>query len=156
MSVKIVKAPAGGRSMTRGELEEFLAGKLILRIATVNSRGDPEIQPVWYQYSNGKMYLMTGHDSRKVRNIRHKKTVYFSVDTEIVPYRGAKGRGTATILTDKNRAATIAEEISVRYLGNAEHPMAKRFTNAVREGRDVVIEIVPEYFSVWDYSNLKM
>jgi len=155
-TVKIIKAPAGGRIMTRGELEEFLAGKLLLRIATVNPRGDAEIVPVWYQYTNGKLYLMTGHDSRKVQNIKHKKRVYFSIDTEMVPYKGAKGRGTATIMTDRNRAAGIAEEISVRYLGTAEHPMAKRFKNAVSEGRDVVVEIVPEYFSVWDYTSVKM
>jgi nitroimidazol reductase NimA-like FMN-containing flavoprotein (pyridoxamine 5'-phosphate oxidase superfamily) len=154
-TTKIFKAPAGGGSMTRKELDEFLSGKLILRLATVNHHDDPEIQPIWYHYLNGNLYLMTGHDSRKVRNIRRKNTVYFCVDTEIYPYKGAKGKGVATTVVDKKRAVDIAEKIGVKYLGDAENPMAKRFTNAVREGKDIVIEIVPDYFSVWDYSKLR-
>jgi nitroimidazol reductase NimA-like FMN-containing flavoprotein (pyridoxamine 5'-phosphate oxidase superfamily) len=155
-TTRIFKAPAGGGSMTRKQLEEFLGGKLILRLATVNRNGDPEIQPIWYHYLNGNLYLMTSHDSRKMQNIRRNNKVYFCVDTEIYPYKGAKGKGAATTVTDRQRAVDIAEKIGVKYLGDAENPMAKRFTNAVREGRDIVIEIVPDFFSVWDYSNLKL
>jgi nitroimidazol reductase NimA-like FMN-containing flavoprotein (pyridoxamine 5'-phosphate oxidase superfamily) len=151
-TVRIVKAPAGGRSMTRNEVEELLSrSKLILRLATVNQDGDPEIQPVWYHYANDRLYVMTGHNSRKIRNIRHRKVVYFSVDTEISPYKGVKGKAVATILADNKKAVEIAEEMGARYLGSAKNPMAKRFTEAVRTGKDIVIEIVPEYFSVWDY-----
>ena len=138
--------------MTRQEVEEMLSkSKLLLRLATVNREGDPEIQPVWYQYDKGRLYVMTGHDSRKVENIKHRSTVYFSVDTEISPYKGIKGKAVATLLEDRKKAVAIAEEMGARYLGSAHNPMAKRFTEQVSAGKDIVIEIVPKFFSVWNY-----
>jgi nitroimidazol reductase NimA-like FMN-containing flavoprotein (pyridoxamine 5'-phosphate oxidase superfamily) len=151
-TVKIVKAPAGGGSMNRMEVEDFLAhGKFLLRIATLNHRGDPEIVPIWYHYENGRLYLMTGPDSRKVQNIKRKNSVYFSVDTELVPYKGAKGRATANILRDRSKALGIAEKIVVKYLGDSKSPMGQRYIGHVRDGTEIVVELEPEYFSVWDY-----
>ncbi len=138
--------------MTREEVEDFLSqGKLILRLATVNREGDPEIQPIWYHYANGRLYLMTGPNSRKMQNISRKNRVYFSVDTEISPYKGVKGRGTARTVTDRSLAVSVAEKIGVKYLGSLENPMAKGYRESVRAGKEAVIEITPDFFSVWDY-----
>ena len=151
-TVKIFKAPAGGGSMTRSEIEDFLGhGKFLLRIATVNHSGDPEIVPIWYHYENGKLYLMTGPDSRKMQNIKHKNRVYFSVDTELVPYKGAKGKAIASVLRDKSKALGIAEKIVGKYLGDPKTAMSQRYIGHVRDGTEIVVELEPEYFSVWDY-----
>jgi nitroimidazol reductase NimA-like FMN-containing flavoprotein (pyridoxamine 5'-phosphate oxidase superfamily) len=37
-------------SMTREETEKFLEGKLNLQIATIDEKGEPNIQPVWFYY----------------------------------------------------------------------------------------------------------
>jgi len=151
-TVKIVKAPAGGGSMTRSELEDFLSlGKYLLRIATVNHQGDPQIVPIWYHYENGKLYLMTGPNSRKVQNFKRKNRVYFSVDTEISPYKGAKGKATANIVKDNSKAIGIAEKIVGKYLGDPKSAMSQRYIGHVRDGTEIVVELEPEYFSVWDY-----
>ena len=138
--------------MTRSETEDFLGhGKFLLRIATVNHSGDPEIVPIWYHYENGKLYLMTGPDSRKMQNIKHKNRVYFSVDTELVPYKGAKGKAIASVLRDKSKALGIAEKIVGKYLGDPKTAMSQRYIGHVRDGTEIVVELEPEYFSVWDY-----
>ncbi len=138
--------------MTRPELEDFLSnGKFLLRIATLNHQSDPEIVPIWYHYENGKLYLMTGPKSRKVQNFQRKNSIYFSVDTEISPYKGAKGKAKASVLQDKSKAIEVAEKIVGKYLGDPNSPMGQRFIGHVRDGTEIVVELEPEYFSVWDY-----
>src|ERR687889_7002 len=49
--MKIVAANSSIPSMTREEAERFLIeGKLNLQIATIDEKGDPNIQPVWFYY----------------------------------------------------------------------------------------------------------
>jgi nitroimidazol reductase NimA-like FMN-containing flavoprotein (pyridoxamine 5'-phosphate oxidase superfamily) len=142
---------AGARIMTRSEVEAFLRGKFLIRLATVDSNGDPTIQPTWYNYDNEKLYLMTGAATMKVGNIRKKSTVYFSVDTEISPYKGVKGRARAEIVSDVDRAVGIVKQISQKYTGRSDTSMAKSLVESTKNGSEVVIEIVPEYFAVWDF-----
>jgi nitroimidazol reductase NimA-like FMN-containing flavoprotein (pyridoxamine 5'-phosphate oxidase superfamily) len=150
--VRITKVQtAGAGIMTRQEVEEFLRGKFLIRLATVDSNGDPMIQPTWYYYHDEKLYLMTGAATKKVGNIRKKSTVYFSVDTEVSPYRGVKGKARAKVVSDIDRAVSIVKEISEKYTGRSDTPMAKSFVESTNDGSEVVIEIVPEYFAVWDY-----
>src|SRR6266567_1479586 len=87
--------------MDQSEIDTFLASsKIPLRLGTTNSKGEPNIHPVWYHYANNKLYLMSYNDAVKVRNLKRNKTVYFSVDTDAMPNTGVKGRGTAIIGED--------------------------------------------------------
>ena len=142
--------------MEQSEIDIFLStSKTPLRLGTVDSKGDPMIHPVWFHYSNGKLYLMSIKENRKVRNIRGKKTVYFSVDTDATPNKGVKGKGTAVFITDTGKSVAISEKIVAKYLGDLSTPMAKRMVDGVRKGSDILIEITPLYFSAWDYSKFR-
>ena len=142
--------------MEQSEVDVFLASsKIPLRLGTVDSKGDPMIHPVWFHYSNGKLYLMSIKENRKVRNIRGKKTVYFSVDTDATPNKGVKGKGTAMLITDLGRSVPVSEKIVAKYLGDLSTSMAKRMIDGVRKGSDVIVEITPLYFSTWDYSKMR-
>ena len=77
--------------MDQSEIDAFLArSKTPLRLGTTNSKGEPNIHPVWYHYVNNKLYLMSYKDALKVRNLKPNKTVYFSVDTDAMPNTGVK------------------------------------------------------------------
>ena len=142
--------------MEESEVDIFLStSKTPLRLGTVDSKGDPMIHPVWFHYSNGKLYLMSDKDTRKVRNIRGKNTVYFSVDTDAEPHKGVKGKGTAAILTDLGKSVPLTEKIVAKYLGDLSTPLAKRMVDGVRNDSTVLVEISPLYFSTWDYSKMK-
>ena len=91
--VRVHKAMTNAPGMEQSEVDIFLStSKIPLRLGTVDSKGDPMIHPVWFDYSNGKLYLMSDKDTRKVRNIRGERTVYFSVDTDAEPHKGVKGK----------------------------------------------------------------
>ena len=83
-------------AMNEQEVVNFLQSKLNLQLATIDESGDPNIQPVWFDYEKDseKLYVMTPKMSNKVRNIRNKPNVYFSIDDEKFPYKGVKGKGT--------------------------------------------------------------
>ena len=155
-ATRIYKAMLNAPGMEQSEVEVFLASsKIPLRLGTVDSKGDPMIHPVWFHYLNKRLYLMSAKDTRKVRNIRGKKSVYFSVDTDATPNRGVKGKGTAIIVRDTGKSVPISEKIVAKYLGDLNTSMAKSMIDGVRKGTEVLIEITPLYFSTWDYGKMK-
>ena len=143
--------------MDKHEIDTFLAGsKTPLRLATTNSKGEPNIHPVWYHYSNDKIYLMSTKDTQKVRNVRENKIVYFSIDTDAMPNRGVKGKGTAIIVKEPAEALPLSEKIVAKYLGDINSKMAKNMIEEVRKGSEVLVEITPHFYSAWDCSKSKV
>jgi nitroimidazol reductase NimA-like FMN-containing flavoprotein (pyridoxamine 5'-phosphate oxidase superfamily) len=154
--VRVHKAMPNAPGMEQSEVDIFLSSsKTPLRLGTVDSKGDPMIHPVWFHYLNSRLYIFSVKDDRKVRNIRDKKRVYFSVDTDAEPHKGVKGKGNAIIVNDIGRSVPISEKITSKYLGDLSTPMAKRMIDGVRKGSTVVVEITPLYFSTWDYGKMK-
>ena len=142
--------------MNLSEIDAFLASsKTPLRLGTTNSKGEPNIHPVWYHYATNKLYFMSYKDAVKVRNLKHNKTVYFSVDTDAMPNTGVKGKGTAVIVKDTGKALLVSEKIVAKYLGDLNSSMAKNMIDEVRKGSEVLVEITPHYFSTWDYTKSK-
>ena len=156
-AIRIIKAMHMAPGMDRHEVDRFLAeSKTPLRLATTNAKGEPNIHPVWYEYMNEKLYFMSNTDAAKIRNIKHSKTIYFSIDTDAMPNTGVKGRGTATIIKDTSKALLISEKIVGKYLGDISGKMAKAMIDEVRKGSELLVEIIPHFFSVWDYTKSKL
>ena len=142
--------------MDQSEIDAFLASsKTPLRLGTTNSKGEPNIHPVWYEYVDKKLYLMSYKDAVKIRNLKNNRTVYFSVDTDAMPNTGVKGKGTAIIVKDTGKALSLSEKIIAKYLGELNSTMAKNMVDQVRNGEEVLVEITPHYFSTWDYAKSK-
>lgn len=78
--MKILKASAEIPSMTLEEAERFLESKLNLQLATIDSKGDPNIQPVWFYYDKNeeKLFIMTDKRTTKSQNVRERPTIYFA------------------------------------------------------------------------------
>ena len=159
--MKVINATHEIPGMTREEAERFLEGKLNLQIATIDEKDEPNIQPVWFYYDKdaGKLLLTTSKLAKKTRNLRRKSTIYFSIDDENYqenrPPRGVKGKGIATIIEDPNRIVPKADEISMKYLGTLDHPVAKMITDGAKKGEVILVEISPKFFSTWDYGKMQ-
>lgn len=155
--MRIMNAMPGIGPMTEAEVDSFLAGKLNVQLATVDEMGYPNIQPLWFYYDKGskKLYVMTRKTTKKVQNIRNNPNVYFSIDDENFPYKGVKGKGTATISEDIGRVVPVVEKINMKYLGTLDHPVAKNIMDAARNGDEVLIEISPKFFSTWDFGRMQ-
>ena len=121
--------------MDQAEIDAFLASsKTPLRLGTTNSKGEPNIHPVWYNYVNNKFYLMSYKNAVKVRNLKHDKTVYFSVDTDAMPNIGVKGKGTAIIVKDAAKALSLSEKIVAKYLGDLNSRHCEEYDRRGKKG----------------------
>ena len=141
-------------AMNEQEVINFLQSKLSLQLATIDENGDPNIQPVWFDYEKDseKLHIMTSKMSNKVRNIRSKSNVYFSIDDENFPYKGVKGKAIARIIEDHLKVVSMAEKINIKYLGTLEHPLAKMLMEFAQNGIEILLEISPKFFSTWDFA----
>jgi general stress protein 26 len=141
-------------AMNEQEIINFLQSKLNLQLATIDENGDPNIQPVWFDYEKDseKLHVMTSKMSNKVRNIRSKSNVYFSIDDENFPYKGVKGKAIARIIEDHQKVVSMAEKINIKYLGTLEHPLAKMLMEFAQNGTEILLEISPKFFSTWDFA----
>ena len=151
--MKITGAMGSAYSMTEEEVDKFLESQLNLQLATIDEVGDPDIQPVWFEYDKDKksLFIMTPKTSKKAQNIRRKSKIYFSIDDENFPYKGVKGKGEAKVLEDEQKIMLLVEKINMKYLGTLDHPIAKMLIDNTRNGIETVFEITPKFFSTWDF-----
>jgi PPOX class probable F420-dependent enzyme len=155
--MKIISATPEIPSMSKEEVERFLENSLNLQLATIDERGDPNIQPVWFYYDKDgeKLWINTSKSARKTQNIRKRSTIYFSIDDENPPVRGVKGKGIATIIEDLKTVNPLGDRISLKYLGTLDHPIAKMISEDSKKGEVILVEISPKFFSTWDYGKMQ-
>ena len=64
--VKIYDAMQGVPGMNQTEIEEFLTGShTLLRLATVDQKGEPAIHPVWYYFQDNVIYIWTSKTAKR-------------------------------------------------------------------------------------------
>ena len=152
--MKIVHASPGfGVALNERQTIDFLrSSKLNLLLGTIDDSDEPNVHPVWYLYENGKLYVETEKNAKKIKNLRKKKTAYFCVDDEKMPYRGVRGKGDVKIIEDVKTILPIAEKIMLKYTGSLDNKIAKFLLDGTRSGHSAVIEIAPRYYATWDHS----
>jgi len=129
--------------------DEFLKSQKVLRLATIGKNKTPHIAPVWYLYSEKKIYIGTNTRTKKAKNAKTNKRVAFCVDMGINAPNiyGVMGQGNANIILENNKVKTIAKKILLRYFKTLESKSAKELL----DDTDCIIEIIPEKFSVWKF-----
>ena len=152
--MKVFQASNGIPGLTKEEVDSFLENKINLQLATIDSRGWPNIHPVWFYYdkNNEKFLLTTSKLAKKTENLRVRPTVYFSIDDENSAPKGVKGRGIVFISEDPRKTLSDGDRISMKYLGTLDHPVARMISDGIKKGEVVLVEISPKFFSTWDYS----
>ena len=77
--MKVISAITGAPSMSKEEVNTFLENKLNLQIGTIDEDGDPNIQPVWFDYDKEreKLLIITSKVARKIKNLRNKPMSIF-------------------------------------------------------------------------------
>jgi len=147
--LKILRADSECHAMRENELEKFLKeGKRLMRLVTITGKNEPRINPVWYLYKNGKLLFITSEKSRKVRDIQGNNIVAFCIDQDPAPYRGVRGRGEAEIIFEPETVMEVTKELILKYLGNLDNAVARRFLKDAKMS-GVVVEIKPKAFVTW-------
>ena len=129
--------------------KEFLRSQKILRLATIDSSGNPHIVPVWYIYVNEKFYIGTNTKTKKAKNIKKNSKVSFCVDTGIKSpgIFGIMGVGKARLILKIDKVEILAKRILLRYFRNLENQSAQQLLNQT----NCVIEIIPKKITNWKY-----
>lgn len=128
--------------------EEFLKKQKILRLATIDSKGNPHLVPVWYKHIGKKFYIGTNTKTTKAKNIRKNNKVCFCIDEGIrSPIHGIMGVGKARLILEKTQVKKIAEKILLRYFRSLDEKWAK----ILLDETNCVIEIIPSKVTSWHY-----
>jgi nitroimidazol reductase NimA-like FMN-containing flavoprotein (pyridoxamine 5'-phosphate oxidase superfamily) len=157
LDMKIISAIKGTPSMSKEEVDKFFENKLNLQIGTIDDDGDPNIQPVWFNYDKDreKLLIITPKAAKKIQNLRKKPNVYFSIDDENFPYKGVKGKGIARVVEDPVKTVPEAKKINMKYLGTLEHTIPRMILESAEKGNHVIVEIDPKFFSTWDFAKMQ-
>ena len=136
------------RTMALDELDRFLAKPHIARLATIYPNGKPHVVPIWFLAEEGAIFMSTGADSVKVRNLRKNSQVAVTIDTWDGDFKlkGVVIEGKAELITDGVKE--IARKILIKYIGEQglnSPPARERLSWPL-----IVIKINPEKILSWD------
>ena len=120
------------------EVEGFLEGKLIGRIATVMKDGSPHMTPIWYMLEDGKVVINTTTERVKYHNIERDNRVCFLAEDG---YAHVIVFGRARIARERDGKKDI-ETLAIRYTG--EEAGKKSARDTYWKQPRVTIEITPE------------
>lgn len=143
--------PIEVRSGTWGlpDIEEFLRSAVIpMRLATQGSEW-PLVQSLWFVFDDSALWCCTQTDSIVAMRLRKEPRCAFEIAGDDPPYRGARGRGVATL--DPRPAPELLERLIGRYLGTGESSLASWLRSRVSD--EVAIRISSLVVSSWDYSS---
>jgi nitroimidazol reductase NimA-like FMN-containing flavoprotein (pyridoxamine 5'-phosphate oxidase superfamily) len=128
---------------------KFLKSQKILRLATVDSKNNPHIVPVWYEFRNNKFYVGTNTRTRKAKNIKINPKVSFCVDVGVKSpdIFGVMGIGKARLILEKNQVSIIAKRILKRYFKSLKVKSAQELL----DDTNCIIEILPKKTAVWKF-----
>ena len=128
---------------------EFLKSQKILRLATIDSKKNPHIVPVWYAFKDNKFYVGTNTRTKKAKNIMKNPKVSFCVDIGVKSpdIFGVMGIGKARLILEKNLVSFIAKRILRRYFKNLKVKSAQELL----DDTNCIIEISPRKTTIWKF-----
>jgi nitroimidazol reductase NimA-like FMN-containing flavoprotein (pyridoxamine 5'-phosphate oxidase superfamily) len=109
------------RALTPDEIQEFLAGPIVARVATIDEEGFPYITPVWQEWDGAAMWIVPRERSAWVQHIRQNPNVAISCALDNSPYTRVLMRGAAHLVSGpepmRGQCLEVANRMAVRYLG---------------------------------------
>ncbi|MEO9213536.1 MAG: PPOX class F420-dependent oxidoreductase [Caulobacteraceae bacterium] len=118
------------------KFRDLMTKKAFASVATVMADGSPQVTPVWFDYTNGKLRVNTAKGRVKARTMIAGAKVAVAIMDPDNAYRYVQVRGTVARVTEEGADRHI-DALSQRYLGKA-YPY--RQPGDVR----ITVEITPE------------
>jgi PPOX class probable F420-dependent enzyme len=104
-----------------GYLDLLTEKKALANIATVQPDGSPQVTPVWFDYTDGKIRVNTAKGRIKARNMSEGSKVALAIVDPDNDYRYIQIRGTVTKETTEGAVAHI-DSLAKKYLGKDVYP----------------------------------
>ena len=109
------------RALNADEIQEFLDGPIVARIATVDSKGDPYVTPVWQEWDGDAMWIIPRAKTIFAQHLIRFPRCSVSCAKDSSPYTRVLFRGGAEIVEGPalmhDEWLEIGRRMSVRFLG---------------------------------------
>lgn len=111
--------------------------KAFANVATVMADGSPQVTPVWFDYTNGKIRVNTAKGRVKARTMTQGAKVAVAIMDPDNAYRYIQVRGKVARVTEDGADAHI-DALAKKYLGKETYPFRQPGE------KRITIEITPE------------
>ena len=98
--------------------------KAFANLATVMPDGTPQVTPVWFDYTGGKIRVNSAKGRVKTRNMTEGAPVALSILDPENAYRYIQVRGKVSRATEKGADAHI-DSLAKKYLGKDKYPFSQ-------------------------------
>jgi general stress protein 26 len=144
----VLKSKDSGDFMTSIEkiIEEYLAQKKFITLATASFKGEPSTHPIAHVNLGPVVFFITDSTTRKVVNIRQNQNVAYSVFDEIDHIKDIKFlqmEGTASIIEKGPEFTKAWNMILTKFPFMNELPS---------NPNNIIVKIIPKKCSFSDYS----
>lgn len=95
--------------------------KAFANLATIMPDGTPQVTPVWFDYTGGKIRINSTKGTVKTRNMREGAPVALLIIDPDNPYRYIQIRGRVGRATEQGASAHI-DSLAKKYLGKDKFP----------------------------------
>ena len=95
--------------------------KAFANLATILADGSPQVTPVWFDYTNGKVRVNTTKGRVKSRTLKPDAPVALAIMDPDNPYRYIQIRGRVRRVTEEGADAHI-DQLAKKYLGKDTYP----------------------------------
>ena len=129
--------------LSQSEINEFLDGVHIARVATTRPDGRPHIAPVWYLWEDDTLYFESESRTVKTRNLRQNPNIAISVDVTAgglrLKYVILEGR--VEYIENLEAVKKIAYRIYSRYMG--QEALDTRPVLEMLKLADLIVSLIP-------------
>ena len=143
-------------AMSDAEIDEFLAGRHALSMATIGPSGRIHLVAMWYGLLDGDVVIETKAKSQKVLNLRRdpRLTVLVEDGDYYEELRGVELAGRAEIIEDRDALFAIGVSVFERYYAPFTDE-TRPFIEAMLNKR-VGIRLRADEIVSWDHRKLGM
>ena len=136
--------------MNEEELIEFLSRGILCRLAVLDEKGWPYVQPVWFAWdvTERVFWIVARKKSAWAEHMARDNRVGLTIDEDEKPLRKVTAQGRAEVVEEPNvggRWVAIAKEMATRYLG----PHGPEYMTPTLDKPRWLFRIVPTEMSTW-------
>ncbi len=133
-------------SLAEARIQEFLATKEVVVLATVQADGAPLAMPMWFLQDPAALTMISVAGTQKVRNLHRDPRVCVVAEGGVTgDVRGVSVHGRAEFLSDGPERRALAERFVEKYRPYLERRWGGRAMPADR----VMFRIVPSRVRSW-------
>lgn len=139
----------GASAWNTSTIETYLCEAVLpCRLSCITGEGFPHVTSLWYAYEAEELLFSVQKTMRLVNWLQAEPRCGFEIAADTQPYRGVRGRGTASVMSASERP--VLSDLIERYLGTKDSSLARWLRT--RPDSEMTIRVKPCWITSWDYS----